>query len=73
MLRNGNFEMHTCWVVCVQEFAEDKPYVSIVISMLKSETLDLPQPKQPAFIERRITPDAGPSQRIKIPSNWGEI
>jgi hypothetical protein len=49
-------------LLCVQEFAEDRPSVSIIISMLKSETLDLPQPKQPAFIERRIAPDAGSSQ-----------
>jgi hypothetical protein len=49
-------------LLCVQEFAKDRPSVSIVISMLKSETLDLPQPKQPAFIERRIALDVRHSQ-----------
>ncbi|KAL0009897.1 hypothetical protein SO802_005005 [Lithocarpus litseifolius] len=41
-------------LLCVQELARDRPNVSIVISMLKSEILDLPTPKQPAFMERQI-------------------
>jgi hypothetical protein len=49
-------------LLCVQEFANDRPSVSVVISMLKSEIIDLPLPKQPAFTERQITPDAGSSQ-----------
>lgn len=49
-------------LLCVQEFAKDRPTVSIVISMLKSETIDLPLPKQPAFIERQTAPHAGSSQ-----------
>ncbi|WCJ42970.1 G-type lectin S-receptor-like serine/threonine-protein kinase At1g11300 [Euphorbia peplus] len=39
-------------LLCVQEFAKDRPNVSTVISMLNSEILDLPFPKQPAFAER---------------------
>uniref|UniRef100_A0A7N2LKL2 non-specific serine/threonine protein kinase n=1 Tax=Quercus lobata TaxID=97700 RepID=A0A7N2LKL2_QUELO len=36
------------------ELARDRPNVSTIISMLKSEILDLPTPKQPAFMERQI-------------------
>ena len=49
-------------LLCVQEFAKDRPIVSVVISMLKSEIVDLPHPKQPAFTERQITSDTDPSQ-----------
>ncbi|XP_059437188.1 G-type lectin S-receptor-like serine/threonine-protein kinase At1g11330 [Corylus avellana] len=49
-------------LLCVQDFANDRPSVSIVISMLKSEIIDLPLPKQPAFTERQIAPDASSSQ-----------
>ncbi|WCJ42976.1 G-type lectin S-receptor-like serine/threonine-protein kinase At1g11330 [Euphorbia peplus] len=41
-------------LLCVQEFAKDRPNVSTVISMLNSEILDLPFPKQPACAERHI-------------------
>ncbi|GKV42309.1 hypothetical protein SLEP1_g49722 [Rubroshorea leprosula] len=37
-------------LLCVQEFAKDRPNMSTVISMLNSEIVDLPRPKQPAFI-----------------------
>ncbi|XP_059436890.1 G-type lectin S-receptor-like serine/threonine-protein kinase At1g11300 [Corylus avellana] len=49
-------------LLCVQDFANDRPTVSIVISMLKSEIIDLPLPKQPAFTERQIAPDTSSSQ-----------
>ncbi|XWS18268.1 hypothetical protein CRYUN_Cryun32bG0029200 [Craigia yunnanensis] len=42
-------------LLCVQEFAEDRPTVSTVISMLNSEIVDLPTPKQPAFTGRLIS------------------
>ncbi|XP_065619788.1 G-type lectin S-receptor-like serine/threonine-protein kinase SD1-13 [Quercus suber] len=44
-------------LLCVQEFAKDRSTVSVVISMLKSEILDLPHPKHPAFTERKIPLD----------------
>ncbi|XVF42894.1 hypothetical protein PTKIN_Ptkin01aG0402500 [Pterospermum kingtungense] len=44
-------------LLCVQEFATDRPTISAVISMLNSEILDLPTPKQPAFTERNIAVD----------------
>ncbi|GKV42321.1 hypothetical protein SLEP1_g49732 [Rubroshorea leprosula] len=37
-------------LLCVQEFAKDRPNMSTVISMVNSEIVDLPRPKQPAFI-----------------------
>lgn len=40
-------------LLCVQEFAKDRPSVSTVLSMLSSEIADLPPPKQAAFTERR--------------------
>ena len=58
-------------LLCVQEFAKDRPTVSVVISMLKSEILDLPHPKQPAFTERQISLDKklSPSSQRKISVN----
>lgn len=41
-------------LLCVQEFAEDRPTMSKVISMLNSEIVDVPSPKQPAFIEKQF-------------------
>ncbi|KAJ4703334.1 receptor kinase 3 [Melia azedarach] len=38
-------------LLCVQEFTKDRPNVSAVISMLNSEIVDLPVPKQPPFTE----------------------
>jgi hypothetical protein len=66
--------MHTCRAsVCVQEFANDRPTVSIVISMLKSEIIDLPLPKQPAFIERQIAPNASSSQHNPSKSSVNNV
>ncbi|KAL4628730.1 hypothetical protein ACB092_05G260100 [Castanea dentata] len=48
-------------LLCVQEFAKDRPIVSVVISMLKSEIVDLPCPKQPAFTEMQIVSDTNSS------------
>ncbi|GMY37170.1 G-type lectin S-receptor-like serine/threonine-protein kinase At1g11330 [Fagus crenata] len=50
-------------LLCVQEFSKDRPTVSVVISMLKSEIADLPRPKQPAFIERLTASDSESAQR----------
>lgn len=36
-------------LLCVQEFANERPYVSAVLSMLNSEISELPRPKLPAF------------------------
>ncbi|KAG6639635.1 G-type lectin S-receptor-like serine/threonine-protein kinase At1g11300 [Carya illinoinensis] len=42
-------------LLCVQEFAKDRPTIPIVISMLKSEIVDLPYPRQPGFPVNQIT------------------
>jgi serine/threonine protein kinase len=39
-------------LLCVQEFANDRPTISTVLSMLSSEISELGIPKQPAFTER---------------------
>ncbi|KAK6229111.1 hypothetical protein SCA6_018062 [Theobroma cacao] len=44
-------------LLCVQEFAKERPTMSRVVSMLNSEIVDLPPPKQPAFTERQINQD----------------
>jgi hypothetical protein len=49
-------------LLCVQDFVNDRPSVSIIISMLKSEIIDLPLPKQPASTERHIAPNVGSCQ-----------
>ncbi|KAF6159041.1 hypothetical protein GIB67_032658 [Kingdonia uniflora] len=50
-------------LLCVQEFAKDRPTVSTVLSMLTSEIAHLPTPKQPAFVERQISSNAESSLR----------
>ncbi|XP_062160909.1 G-type lectin S-receptor-like serine/threonine-protein kinase At1g11330 [Alnus glutinosa] len=71
MIREPCFEMEILkcihvGLLCVQDFAKDRPTISVVISMLKSETIDLPLPKQPAFTERQIAPHAGSLNNITV-------
>ncbi|XP_041025861.1 G-type lectin S-receptor-like serine/threonine-protein kinase At1g11330 [Juglans microcarpa x Juglans regia] len=49
-------------LLCVQDFAKDRPTVSIAISMLKSEIVNLPRPKQPAFTATQIATETTTSQ-----------
>ena len=56
-------------LLCVQELARDRPTVSTIISMLNSEILDLPTPKQPAFTERQIAPTEEPVEMGQIKSS----
>ncbi|KAF8411255.1 hypothetical protein HHK36_003802 [Tetracentron sinense] len=44
-------------LLCVQEFAKDRPTMSTIVSMLISEITTLPTPKQPAFTTRPISSD----------------
>lgn len=39
-------------LLCVQEFAKDRPSMSSVVFMLGCDILTLPAPKHPAFTER---------------------
>ncbi|KAL1289342.1 hypothetical protein AAHE18_20G050800 [Arachis hypogaea] len=44
-------------LLCVQELARDRPTMTAVVSMLNSETVNLPSPKQPAFVQRQTLLD----------------
>ncbi|KAG6416530.1 hypothetical protein SASPL_123962 [Salvia splendens] len=48
-------------LLCVQQFARDRPSASAVLSMLSSEISQLPQPKIPAFAIKSNHSDAGTS------------
>ncbi|MBA0568624.1 hypothetical protein Golob_006103 [Gossypium lobatum] len=44
-------------LLCVQNFAKDRPTMSTVTSMLSSEIENLPAPKQPPFIDEKAAID----------------
>ncbi|KAJ1379172.1 Tyrosine-protein kinase, catalytic domain [Sesbania bispinosa] len=44
-------------LLCVQELARDRPTMTTVISMLSNETVYLPTPRRPAFIQRQTMLD----------------
>ncbi|KAL8467830.1 hypothetical protein ACS0TY_031174 [Phlomoides rotata] len=48
-------------LLCVQELPKDRPSVSSVLSMLCSEIIELPDPKQPAFTTKSSQHDTGTS------------
>ncbi|KAF3628724.1 putative protein OBERON 3-like [Capsicum annuum] len=50
---NGDQKMHAIGLLCVQEFAEDRPSISSILVILTTETTSLPAPLQPAFTERQ--------------------
>lgn len=50
-------------LLCVQEATKDRPCISTVISMLNSETKDLPRPKEPGFTHRQISMNVGSSSQ----------
>ncbi|KAB5533921.1 hypothetical protein DKX38_017007 [Salix brachista] len=60
-------------LLCVQEFAKDRPAIFTVISMLKSEIVDLPTPKQPAFSERRGELDTESFQHDPRPESINNV
>ncbi|KAF6171474.1 hypothetical protein GIB67_017998 [Kingdonia uniflora] len=49
-------------LLCVQDFSDDRPTMSSVISMLTSETATLPTPKKPVFSQTKISSDPDSSQ-----------
>ncbi|KAF6171576.1 hypothetical protein GIB67_018100, partial [Kingdonia uniflora] len=49
-------------LLCVQEFSNDRPNMSSIISMLTSETATLPTPREPAFTQRKISQNPYSSQ-----------
>uniref|UniRef100_A0A0D9XVB8 Uncharacterized protein n=1 Tax=Leersia perrieri TaxID=77586 RepID=A0A0D9XVB8_9ORYZ len=42
-------------LLCVQENAADRPTTSEVVAMLSNKTMNLPEPKHPAFFNMRLT------------------
>lgn len=48
-------------LLCVQELPEDRPSTSALHSMLSSDIVKLPEPKQPAFVVRSSFFDTGTS------------
>jgi hypothetical protein len=48
-------------LLCVQEFAVDRPTMSDVITMLTNETISLPTPTQIAFSSQRNSIETNPS------------
>ncbi|KAK2967421.1 hypothetical protein RJ640_022353 [Escallonia rubra] len=49
-------------LLCVQDLARDRPTISTVLSMLSSEIVDLPTPKQPVLAEKETCPHTVHSQ-----------
>ncbi|KAJ7968435.1 G-type lectin S-receptor-like Serine/Threonine-kinase [Quillaja saponaria] len=60
-------------LLCVQELARDRPTMATIISMLQSEIVNLPPPKQPAFTQRQIMLSAESSQKKHRPSSINNV
>ena len=54
-------------LLCVEASPSDRPSVSAVLSMLRSEVVELPDPKQPALSVRPVLLDS--TQEIQICSS----
>ena len=50
-------------LLCIQDYAENRPSISEVVSMLSSET-ELPQPKRPTFYDCVLNRDRSESNHI---------
>ncbi|KVI04195.1 Apple-like protein [Cynara cardunculus var. scolymus] len=48
-------------LLCVQEDPDDRPSMSNVVTMLTSDIATLPEPKQPAFLVRKLTSSSNTS------------
>uniref|UniRef100_A0A0D9XBN8 Protein kinase domain-containing protein n=1 Tax=Leersia perrieri TaxID=77586 RepID=A0A0D9XBN8_9ORYZ len=59
-------------LLCVQENAVDRPTMSDIVTMLSSETMSLPEPKQPAYFNLRSTDNMQPSSSSN-PSTGNEV
>ena len=46
-------------LLCVQKFADDRPIMSLVVSMLGSNLAVLPEPKEPGFFMQRSSSPVG--------------
>ncbi|XP_038895671.1 G-type lectin S-receptor-like serine/threonine-protein kinase SD1-13 isoform X2 [Benincasa hispida] len=50
-------------LLCVQEFVNDRPNISTIISMLNGAIVDLPSPKEPGFVGRPYEKNIDSSQQ----------
>ncbi|KAF6171594.1 hypothetical protein GIB67_018118 [Kingdonia uniflora] len=60
-------------LLCVQDFSDDRPTMSSVLSMLTSETATLPTPNEPAFTQRNFLPNTDSFQRRDKTYSGNEI
>lgn len=60
-------------LLCVQEFAKDRPAVSTVISMLNNDIMHLSTPKQPGFIIKQNGSDTDSNQQETKPDSIGIV
>ncbi|XP_016492886.1 G-type lectin S-receptor-like serine/threonine-protein kinase At4g03230 [Nicotiana tabacum] len=52
-------------LLCVQEDPGDRPTMSNVVTMLRSESMPIPKPNQPAFVSRKYVSNASPASSAK--------
>lgn len=57
----------------MQEAANDRPSVPTVCSMLSSEIVDIPEPKQPAFITRNGVSEAESSENSDLKASINDV
>ncbi|KAJ1434823.1 S-locus glycoprotein domain [Sesbania bispinosa] len=55
-------------LLSVQEFAKERPTMATIVSMLNSEIVNFPAPRQPAFTQRQIE-QSGDSSQLSHDSN----
>ena len=48
-------------LLCVQDYAADRPTMSAVVFMLGNSATDLPSPKKPAFVTKRSYTSGDPT------------
>lgn len=52
-------------LLCVQEDPGDRPTMSNVVTMLRSESMPIPKPNQPAFVSRKYVSNVSPALSAK--------
>ena len=60
-------------LLCVQKLPEDRPIMSIELSMLTNEEAILPQPKQPSFFIERSPNNSGAISRNGEPNTENAV
>lgn len=59
----------TVGLLCVQEDPDDRPSMSEVVILLSSVTTNLPTPKRPAFVVRRVIKSVASASSSKVETN----